>query len=289
MAIIKFANPKAGKPYALKAILDYITNPEKTENGALVSAQDCLTESAYAQMLLTKEAFGKTNGRQYVHFIQSFAPDDRLTPEITHEIGQKLMACFDYQGVVATHTNTGILHNHIILNSVRTSDGLKWQLSKEMLQGIKDKSDELCKEYGLSVIKRTPSQFERDAAKDGVSWKANLAEVIGVCVRKSTSRAEFAHNLAEYGIEVEFRQFQLIFTVPKWNKACGSDKLLGYGDFTKENIEQYLGFNAILLENGMANAQLVSEVCRTLGASLRPDEPDSFQRDVLRGKPLSAL
>ena len=120
----------------------------------MVSAKDCLVESAYQQMMLTKNTFGKTTGRQYVHFIQSFAPDDKLTLKVAHEIGQRMLAPLNYQGVVATHTNTGIIHNHIVLNSVSTHDGCKWQLSKDDLQAIKNFSDELCLEYGLSVIQK---------------------------------------------------------------------------------------------------------------------------------------
>jgi len=82
---------------------------------------------------------------------------------------------------------------------------------------------------------------------------------------------------------------QLLFQVPKWDKVCGSDKLLVYGDFTRENIAQYLRFNALQIENGFGNVTLLGKVCQDLGALIRPDDPDSFQQDVWAGKPLSAL
>jgi len=71
MAIIKMQSVKAGKPYGLKAVLDYIQNPDKTENGRLISAKDCLLESAYQQMHLVKQEYQQMKGRQYVHIIQS--------------------------------------------------------------------------------------------------------------------------------------------------------------------------------------------------------------------------
>lgn len=127
MAIIKMQKVKAGKVYGLKAVLDYIQNPDKTNNGLLVFAKDCLLECAYKQMLLVKHDHLQDSGRQYVHIIQSFSINDKLTGETAHEIGQKLVQNFDgFQGVVATHTDKAHIHNYIVLNSVNWKTGHKW-------------------------------------------------------------------------------------------------------------------------------------------------------------------
>ena len=94
MAIVKMQKVSAGKAYGLKAVLDYIQNPDKTNNGLLISAKDCLLECASKQMLLTKHDFLQDSGRQYVHTIQSFSINDKLTGETAHEIGQKLLQNF---------------------------------------------------------------------------------------------------------------------------------------------------------------------------------------------------
>jgi hypothetical protein len=155
MAIIKMQSVKAGKPYGLKAVVDYIQNPDKTEKGRLISAKDCLLESAYEQMHMVKQEYQQIKGRQYVHIIQSFSLSDDLTGETASEIGQMLLATFDgFQGVVATHTDRQHIHNHIVLNSVNYKTGLKWQQSKKDLQLLKDKSDQQCRDYGLSVIEK---------------------------------------------------------------------------------------------------------------------------------------
>jgi len=85
MAIIKMQKVRAGKPYGLKAVLDYIQNPDKTEDGTLVSAKDCLLECAYQQMHLVKQDYQQLQGRQYVHIIQSFSLSDDLTGKMAHE------------------------------------------------------------------------------------------------------------------------------------------------------------------------------------------------------------
>lgn len=148
MAIIKMQKVKVGKTFGLKAILEYIQNPDKTKDGLLISAKDCLQESAYKQMLLVKRDHLQESGRQYVHIIQSFSINDKLTGETAHEIGQKLLQGFEgFQGVIATHIDREHIHNHIVLNSVNWETGLKWQQSKKDLQELKYFSDNLCIDF----------------------------------------------------------------------------------------------------------------------------------------------
>ena len=199
MAIIKMQPVKAGTSYSLKAILDYVMNPVKTQSGLLISAKDCMAECAYKQMLMTKLDYKQNTGRQYVHMIQSFSVDDKLTPEIAHEIGQKLLTYFEgFQGVVSTHIDRKHLHNHIVLNSVNWKTGYKWQQTPKDLQQLKSYSDELCREYGLSVISSNrangwKSYGENKALHENKCWKANLAKAITECIAVSTNREDFVH------------------------------------------------------------------------------------------------
>ena len=79
---------------------DYIKNPDKTENGTLVSAKDCLLDCTYRQMHLVKQDYQQLQGRQYVHIIQSFSLSDELTGKMALEIGQKLLDSFNgFQGL----------------------------------------------------------------------------------------------------------------------------------------------------------------------------------------------
>jgi len=260
VAIIKMQKVKAGKAYGLKAIIDYIQNSDKTEKGLLISAKDCLLECSYKQMLLVKHDHLQDSGRQYVHIIQSFSIDDKLTGETAHEIGQKLLKNFEgFQGIVATHTDRNHIHNHIVLNSVNWRTGLKWQQSKKDLQELKDLSDKLCKEYGLSVIEKGKgwqSYGERKASVEGRGWKRQLAESVAECIKKSTSRQEFIHNLYRFKIEVVFNSNSLLFILPE-GKKCGSDKLNTYGDFSRRNLHDYFKYNNERVNDGISDPMVM--------------------------------
>ncbi len=115
MAIVKFI--ASGCP--MNNIFPYVMNGNKTEDGILVSGIHCTPESALDEFRFVKNKFGKTDGRQYYHIVQSFSPDDKLTSETAHEIGLRFAEYFPgYQIVVATHCDRDHLHNHLVMNSV---------------------------------------------------------------------------------------------------------------------------------------------------------------------------
>ncbi|PKM54185.1 MAG: hypothetical protein CVV00_09240 [Firmicutes bacterium HGW-Firmicutes-5] len=292
MAIIKMQKVRAGKPYGLKAVLDYIQNPDKTENGTLVSAKDCLLECAYKQMHLVKQDYQQLHGRQYVHIIQSFSLSDDLTDQVAHDIGQKILNSFDgFQGVVATHTDRKHIHNHLVLSSVNFKTGLKWQQSKKDLQNLKDLSDQLCRDYGLSVIEKGKgwrSYGENKANHNGGSWKQSLAEFVADAIHVSNSREEFLHYMNNKGLEVDFRADKVIFTMPD-GKKCGSDKLLSYGDFTKENLDNTIQYNQLTFMDAINNPGVMYDAIRIASEFLGRDDRSELQNKYLRGEQLSAL
>lgn len=115
-------------------------------------------ETAAAEMMATKQKHGKTEGRLGYHVIQSFSPDDHITPEQAHEIGVRYAKELfgDYEVVIGTHVDRSHVHNHIVLNSVSCADGRKVHLPKGYLtQVMREVSDRYCQEYGLSVIEWT--------------------------------------------------------------------------------------------------------------------------------------
>lgn len=115
MAITKYKVIKKN----LDAVINYAMNGEKTENGILVSAINCLPQTAYSQMMLTKKAFHKEDGRLGYHIIQSFNGNE-ISPDKCNKIGIELAEALwgdKYQVIVCTHTNKQNIHNHIVLNS----------------------------------------------------------------------------------------------------------------------------------------------------------------------------
>ena len=147
MAVVKFVN--AGSP--MNNIFDYVTRREATES-KLISGVNCSPESALDEFRFVKKRFHKEDGRSYYHIVQSFSPDDNLTPETAHEIGLKFAEYFPgFQVLVATHTNTHAIHNHLIMNSVSFENGKKFHQSRNEMLQAKEYSNQLCREYGLSV------------------------------------------------------------------------------------------------------------------------------------------
>lgn len=154
-------------------VFSYVRNPEKTEREQYVSAINCLKETALQQMILTKKQYAKTDKYIAWHGYQSFKPGE-ITPEKCHEIGVRLaqkMWGDKYQIIVSTHLDQEHLHNHFCFNSVSFLDGKKYNYSKSEQQRLRDTSDKLCREYGLSVIDRPKKAPSRPLYLDEKSGK----------------------------------------------------------------------------------------------------------------------
>lgn len=240
MAIIKFINNKVD----LKKTLDYICKEEKTDK-KLISGKNCIPDNAYEEMMTVKKIFKKLKGREKIHFIQAFSPDDKLTYKQAHEIGLKMAEYFkDFQVVVATHIDRKHIHNHIVLNTVNFRTGLKFHQSKYDLQKIKDFSNQICKEYGLTITdhKSKVSDIkinEYQARIKGISWKQILAEDIDKVMEKSRNKYDFFRGMNELGYKVNWsnEKLSIIYTTPTGYKC--SDKKLHKEKYLRENMEKY--------------------------------------------------
>ena len=159
MAISKILNMKDcgghfhGKH--LKRSLDYVMNPEKTQDGRLVDAINCQVDSAFEQMKATKRKFGKVDKRQGYHIILSFK-EDEVNPDTAFEITRRFVEEYlgkSYEAVYVVHDNTAHVHSHIVFNSVSFVDGKKYRYEKgDWAKYIQPITNKLCQEYGLSII-----------------------------------------------------------------------------------------------------------------------------------------
>ena len=143
MAITKYIVIKKN----LEAVINYAMNGEKTENGILVSGVNCLPQTAYSQMMLTKKAFHKEDGRLGYHIIQSFNGNE-ISPEKCNKIGVELAQQLwgdKYQVLVCTHINKKNVHNHIVLNSVSFIDGSKYHNSNVEIALLRETNDDICR------------------------------------------------------------------------------------------------------------------------------------------------
>lgn len=244
MAIIKAISSKAN----LKRIINYITNDKKTDIN-LITGKDCMAESSLQEMQYTKELYKKTNGRQYIHLIQSFSPEDKVTKEEVHSLGLKLAERFTgHQVLIATHIDREHTHNHLVINSVNFEDGRKIQMSKKDLQDIKDFSDKLCIEMDLPVIEKTDKSSymntkQYGVAQKGDSWKFKLINAIDTCIQNSNTKNEFIKNMNKLNYRVNWTDTRkyITYTTPEGMK-CRDNKLYD-NKYTKGEMEN--GFAGI--------------------------------------------
>jgi len=228
MAIVKFTNSKGG---SVGGLLKYITDKEKTE-AKLISGKDCVAENAAAEFQNVKLIYGKTDGRQYVHIVQSFSPNDNLDYKTAHEIGCKLAEYFEeFQAVIATHKNCEHIHNHLLLNTVNFETGKKFHQTKAEMQLVKDFSNQLCKEHGLTEcpVKSEKKDYkfgEYYAAEKGQSWKFKLMSSIDEVMAHSRTKTEFMKNMNKLGYGVNWTDSRkyITYTTPDGQK-CRDNKL----------------------------------------------------------------
>ena len=156
-----------------------------------VTGVNCKAETAYEEMILVQNRFDKTTGNVAYHAYQSFKTGE-VTAELAHKIGVELVEKMwsEYQVVVATHLDTGTYHNHFIVNSVNMFTGKKFNCNKVAYYHFRELSDDLCKEYGLTVIEKPTERTSRSiyfAEKRGEPTKYNVIrktidEVMGMCI-----------------------------------------------------------------------------------------------------------
>lgn len=144
--ITKFANGKQSSCKQLNHLIKYITNPKKT-NQDFIYGNGLFVDNAFDNMMLVKQLAAQTNGRQYIHWITSFHPDDNISPELAHELGREFASGFnEYQWIMATHTDRNHIHNHYVMNSVNSVTGKKFSQSPGDLEKLKKSIDAIYKQ-----------------------------------------------------------------------------------------------------------------------------------------------
>ena len=223
------------KKTALSNSVDYAFNRDKTETTLFESALGCCNETAYQEMIAVKKRFAKEDGVQGYHLVQSFKTNE-VTPEQCHELGLELAKRLlpeGYQTVVCSHLNTGQYHNHIVWNSVNSITGRKYHINeRDLYMKVRRISDELCKEYGLSVIE--PKRGGMDhypymLQKDGRPlYRDTVKLIIDRAINdipEIVTRAQLLDYFREQGFEVNDNPRHKYVTV----LPPGSDKVIRLG------------------------------------------------------------
>ena len=241
MAITKYKVIKKN----LDAVINYAMNGEKTENGILVSGINCLPQTAYSQMTLTKKAFHKEDGRLGYHIIQSFNGNE-ISPDKCNKIGMELAEELwgdRYQVIVCTHTNKQNVHNHIVLNSVSFIDGNKYHNSNVEIALLRETNDAICRKYGLSIIKSTKATQVSDIAKSRIanynrnSGKMELIKAdIDEAIKDAQKYQEFVDILNYKGYYIKKSGNYMSVSSPYYNRNIRLARAFGE-DYTFENIK----------------------------------------------------
>lgn len=198
------------------------------------SGIDCPPEYAKAQFKATRELWGKTEGIQAHHIIQSFKPGE-VTPVLANELGRELAKELapGHEVVIYTHTDKDHIHNHIVINAVSFETGAKYHAhGTEELFKIRKVSDRLCSEKGLSVIQEPSAEqryhrAEYGLAKRGIRiWKDELRQSIDYLKKESNSINELADKLKmDFGIETKITPKNISFKHPDNQKFVRGSKL----------------------------------------------------------------
>lgn len=209
-----------------------------------VSGVNCTPMTARSEMLAVKKRYGKDEGIMAFHGYQSFAPYDDITPDTAHKMGILLAEELwgdRFQVLVATHLDKeNHLHNHFVVNSVSFIDGLRYHRTKKDYYNMRTASDELCHQFGLSVIEnaeygKSKHYGEWKAEKEGrPTWRGLIKSDIDNAIAKSWTEKQFYHYLKEMGYAIKFGKD---ITVRPQGKDRGMKLARNLGnEYTKEAI-----------------------------------------------------
>ena len=250
MAITKILNIKESEgrnPAShLKNALEYIQNPNKTEECVLVGGINCLPDTAFEQMEETKNIFHKTGKRQGYHVIISFSPEEKVTSEqamyVLEHFAKDVLGD-DYEAVYAVHTDREHMHGHLIWNSVSMTTGKKYNSPKgnwkNHLQPITNK---YCDELGLSIMpaeySRNPKNISRDKWEKEMSMKDIILRDAKMCAYAAGNVEHFKYLMKRLGyvfkkdawMEVQAPGFRYYHSLAKMDEMFAEDRLRHHVD-----------------------------------------------------------
>ncbi len=230
--------------------VDYICNPDKTDEGILISSYGCSPETAAYDFKFALSKTSQSDPNKAYHLIQSFLPDEVSYKE-AHQIGVELADKLlegKYSYVVTTHIDKGHVHNHIIFCAADNVNHEKYHDCKKTYYNIRNLSDDLCREHKLSAItpgeKRGKTYKEWQADKNGSAWKERLKADIDGAIKIAATYEDCIDLIRAKGYEVKGEDFgekahKFIAFRPldRENFVRGSTKSLG-AEYTKERIKE---------------------------------------------------
>ena len=250
MAITKILNiqESEGRNPAshLKNALEYIQNPDKTEECVLVGGINCLPDTAFEQMKETKNIFYKTGKRQGYHVIISFSPEEKVTVEqamyVLEHFAKDVLGD-DYEAVYAVHTDREHMHGHLIWNSVSMTTGKKYNSPKSNWKNhLQPITNKYCDELGLSIMpaeySKNPKNISRDKWEKEMSMKEIILRDAKMCAYAAGNVEHFKYLMKRLGyvfkkdawMEVQAPGFRYYHKLAKLDEMFSEDMLRHYVD-----------------------------------------------------------
>lgn len=239
----------------VKQALTYILNPDKTDKRVLTISVNCMTEPeyAYTQMKMVYEQYARRSyddppsksGKspvKAIHYIMSFADSENVTPELAHKIGMafvRKMFGDDVQAVIATHVNTGHVHNHILINSYAIN-GKRFYDNKASVRKMREVTNGVCRAFGFEPALnfenegRSITYTEWQHKKNGTSWKEHIRQAIDSLIPAVNSFDDLLAELERHSFTIK-RDKNILIKAPGQQRSVSLWKL--GEDYTKVSIQ----------------------------------------------------
>lgn len=249
MATVTYIRESKQSISAMKGVIDYCCQDKKVydeiSNQRLVIGTNCDGENAFKEFMATKKSYGKTDGMNFYQYVQSFSPEENITPHQAHEIAIEFAekAWTGYEVLVATHCDAQHIHSHFVINSVSFENGKKLRQNPNTLKSLRALSDEICRHHNLSTLEpyskdgmKISTREYRTAVK-GQSWKFKLMNDIDKAMNISGSKEDFINTMSIMGYSVTWTDDRKYITYQCPNKMKCRDIKLHNDKYLKGSME----------------------------------------------------
>lgn len=249
MATVTYIRESKQSISAMKGVIDYCCQDKKVydeiSNQRLVSGINCDGENAFKEFMATKKSYGKTDGMNFYQYVQSFSPEENITPHKAHEVALVFAekAWTGYEVLVATHCDAQHIHSHFVINSVSFENGKKLRQNPNTLKSLRALSDEICRQHSLSTLEAYSkngikiSTREYRTAVKGQSWKFKLMNDIDKAMNISGSKEDFINAMSIMGYSVTWTDDRKYITYQCPNKMKCRDIKLHNDKYLKGSME----------------------------------------------------
>lgn len=256
--------------YNLHKVVEYAKASYKTEQQLYVTALNCSEDNIVEEMMETKRIFEKENGVLGYHAFQSFC-EGEVTPQQAHKIGVQLAQELwgdRFQVVVTTHLNTNHLHNHFVLNSVSFVDGKKYYDNHETYALMRQTSDNICREYGLNVLKEKPcGKYKIDYTKyyknhiQKSNYHTKAKQDIDYAITQTDNYKEFETLMKKMNYELIYRTGKLSIRKEPYKRNIRIARAFGE-DYTVTRIKERIKTEKAIVKVPFPEARAKKYYCK---------------------------